>query len=658
MPVLRPLPRALLAALAGAISAVLVVGAAYNAHPTFTLNTGSDLPRLASGMYEPERHGDLTYVWTGRRALIALQGLDRRVAWTCDVRMKSGRPDDVPPPVVAFEVDGVALFHRTLTNHAEDIQVIAAPRQAPGLQLAMISAPLFRPGGDDRRELGVQLEAASCHPSRAGVLLPPQRALTKAAISAAIFGAAFGLSAMSAAPAVVAAVVVAAAQAFPIVTGPGPYSYSYLNGIPWLALWVAIAFLLLARGLEPFAGVIRGAALFAIGCTAVILYAKLAVITHPSKPVIDAVFHAHRLEYVMSGNYFFTQPIRNGVLFPYAIALYVFAWPWTALTRDYVTLLRVVVLATEALAGCMLFRMVVKGWGDRLAGALAVALFAAVPLSYVVVGNANLTNAFGQAVALIAVAAATTWTFDRRVLGTAMLSVLTALALLAHVSTLMLLLATLGLLAGFYAVLGGRPLRRAALVITVATTLAVVGSVAAYYAHFGDAYRTLIAVRSGTVSTPPTAAGDDATVDAAAAPAPSATTTPTTVSIPVRAWQAAGWTVWSIGWPLLLLGAVGAWRLAALGVRNRVGFAILSLGVTFLVFVGFTVLSPVDPAYVRYADEFIVRAVYATYPAVVILAALGAAWAIRLRGVPRALGTAMLAWAAFDGLTQWTGWLR
>ena len=68
----------------------------------------------------------------------------------------------------------------------------------------------------------------------------------------------------------------------------------------------------------------------------------------PQRQRSDALFHAHRLEYVLSGRYFFTQLMPGGIQFPYAIALYVFAAPWAGLARDHVALLRIVVSASEA----------------------------------------------------------------------------------------------------------------------------------------------------------------------------------------------------------------------------------------------------------------------------------------------------------------------
>src|SRR4029453_15971721 len=67
--------------------------------------------------------------------------------------------------------------------------------------------------------------------------------------------------------------------------------------------------------------------------------------------IVDALFQGDRLEWVLSGRYYFTQTMPDGVRFPYAIALYVFSMPWTYFTRDYVTLLRIVVCAAGAPGG-------------------------------------------------------------------------------------------------------------------------------------------------------------------------------------------------------------------------------------------------------------------------------------------------------------------
>src|SRR6185503_13215202 len=133
-----------------------------------------------------------------------------------------------------------------------------------------------------------------------------------------------------------------------------------------LVLWVTL--IVSRRGLGQPVSVAARVALFV---TVGVLYLKLIALFHPSKLVIDADFHAHRLEWVLGGRYFFTQPMPSGVVFPYAIGLYVFAAPWTVFTSDYVSLLRIVVTAVEAAGGILLYRLISRCWGDRFVAATA-----------------------------------------------------------------------------------------------------------------------------------------------------------------------------------------------------------------------------------------------------------------------------------------------
>ena len=69
----------------------------------------------------------------------------------------------------------------------------------------------------------------------------------------------------------------------------------------------------------------RNTARFVAAFAAAALYLKLLVLLHPPMPVGDAVFQAHRFEWVLSGRYYFTSIAPGGYEFPYAIGLYVVA---------------------------------------------------------------------------------------------------------------------------------------------------------------------------------------------------------------------------------------------------------------------------------------------------------------------------------------------
>jgi len=189
---------------------------------------------------------------------------------------------------------------------------------------------------------------------------------------------------------------------------------------------------------------LRNTARFAIAFSAGALYLQLLALLNPSKPLVDALFHAHRFEYVLAGRFYFTQLSTSATPFPYAIGLYLFAAPWAFLTGNHVALLRVIVSAAEVMAGALLYVMVVRAWGQRLVGAVAVALFSLVPVSYGIIGNANMTNAFGQAVSIVTIALVTVLAERLRRVGPFVGVVLLAtLGLMCHVSTVVLLTSTL-----------------------------------------------------------------------------------------------------------------------------------------------------------------------------------------------------------------------
>ena len=102
------------------------------------------------------------------------------------------------------------------------------------------------------------------------------------------------------------------------------------------------------------------------------LWLKLIALLHPAKPVVDALFNAHRLDWVLAGKYYFTQPFIGGVEMPYAIGLYVFASLWTWITSDHTALIRGVTAASDVAAGALLYPIVLRAWGQRRTAVLAV----------------------------------------------------------------------------------------------------------------------------------------------------------------------------------------------------------------------------------------------------------------------------------------------
>jgi hypothetical protein len=440
-----------------------------------------------------------------------------------------------------------------------------------------------------------------------------------------------------------AGALLALALAILLNAGVAAYSGAYLGWIMPVALWITLPLLI-------FAGLRRlySATRFVLGFSAAALFLKILALVHPSKELIDALFHAHRFQEVLAGNYYFTQPLPGGVRFPYAIGLYLAAAPWGSLTRDHVALLRIVVCVAEAVAAVFIYLAISRNWNDRFTAALAVVLYHLAPLPYVVVGNANLTYAFGQSVAVIAIALAATFAFGRRNLpALAALFGAASLGFLSHVGIFPILAVTLAATGALYWLLGARELRPTAVGIVVASLLATCFAVATYYAHFPEVYQTLVRVTGGSGQAgpaPEAKAAGDSTSNAAA---------PT---IGGRAMRAAVLGARAVGWPMLTLAAVGGW-LAWKRRRERLSLSLAAVAVSFAVFVAFRVLAPVEPRYQRYADEFIDRVYYATLPAFAILAAMAAAWCWRAGVGWRVAGGVLFGACAMIGIRSWLSWI-
>jgi hypothetical protein len=649
----NPLIRAICIAGLGALAGAASVALAFVAHPDFTLEMDRDLPRNVSGVYDPEYiRGAETFAWTARSAKVSLPGFDRRVPWVCTVRLRGGRSAPLPQPAVDLGVDGVTLATRVATNTFEDLVAGIPPSPRRGLVLTVTASTTVIPGPGDPRELGVQIDRLQCRPAEGSIALPPRRAYLAGMLAGALFGAAFGLIGITTGSALGAVVLLTVAQAFPLTSGPAPYS-PYVDRAPWLALWIAGVMALTVNAIEwPGRPRLRQTARFVIAFSAGVLYLKLLGLLHPSKALVDAVFQAHRLEWVLAGRYYFTQLMPSGVQFPYAIGLYVFAAPWSVFTRDHVMLLRIVVCVTEAIAAASLYPVIVRTWGDRLAGALAVALFTAVPIGYWVIGNANLTNAFGQSIALLTVALIVVWSQGAlRAWHVLVWILLASLGLLSHVSTFATLLVTLSALGVLFWTVGGATLRVPARALLITIVAAVVVSTGAYYGHFGDVYRKALRVRGG-----------GAPIAAPAQPPPNETPPANVAAEGAGGTGLGGRTASSLrlvteslGWPILLLAGAGAWSVSRRRSRDPLVLALCAWGVAFVVFLGVG-LMPVEKQFERYALEFVSRVAYAACPAAVILAGAGAAWGWRSGRVLRAFSVALLALAMAVGLREWIAW--
>ena len=444
-------------------------------------------------------------------------------------------------------------------------------------------------------------------------------------------GGAIALLGLTPGSAIGAVAVLGAADAAVLARGFGPFT-DYPSLVARLAGWIAcgtiaIAMLVQSRRRQP----LRNTARFAAAFSAAALFLKLLVLLHPNMGVGDTMFHAHKFEAVLAGSFYFTSIAPGGYAFPYPPGLYVFASLFAGLVRrgaGDLALLRIVCASADAVAGLLLYPLVVRNWDRRLAAAIAVAIYHLMPLNFGVLATGQHEQR------LCPVRGRRRVRDDGVAVGTAgalagggrcLLVALLAAAFLSHTGTLATLFASAVCIATlFLHAAAGLTLRRAGAMVAIVTIAAAVIAVVVYYAHFMPTYRAEFArIGHETATAAPDAGGRTIGDRLRLVP----------YSLGIY-----------IGVPVLLfavLGAVGAG--AAEDAPDRLMLALGGWMLACAAFLALGVLTPVDMRYYL-----------AALAAVAIAAGYGAAWAWT-DGWPAHRGLWRLAAAVFLAGTISTG---
>jgi hypothetical protein len=302
-------------------------------------------------------------------------------------------------------------------------------------------------------------------------------------------------------------------------------------------------------------------------------------------------------------------------------------------------LLRIIVASADVIAGALLYPAIARARsggndagandaaadgagaearhrrGDRLAGAIAVGLFHLIPLNFQVQTVGNLTNAFGQSLFLIAIAALLLGLLRPAAYGRlALLTLLIAAAFLSHTSTFAIA-APAFLLGAHFCWWHGKPeARRLAWPLLAATVVASILAVALYYGHFGETYVAQWRRIGGEMA------------------APAQLSDPGGRSIAQRASAVPYYLGVYFGWPAILLAAAG---LPILLRRDLLGLTVAGWLASAAGFLLLGVLTPIDMRYYL-----------AAFPAVALLGGFGASRAWR-RGPVFQSASVVLLLAAF-----------
>ena len=621
---MAPIGRVLaLAGLGAALGAAML--AAFFARASILITFDTDPPRLVSGVFPVERDArtELTFAWTGPDMTIRLPGLDRSHAWTMDVRARAGRTDPAPNPTLTFYADGLRIDAQPSTSTFETIHVVipARPQRPRGAIVRMDVSTTVVPGPNDARMLGVMIDEVRIAP--AGFGWPPLDAVASAALGAAALTGAIGLIA-SAPAAAGAALVVSAGQAALLARGFAPYT-SYPAAAAQAALWIAAGVALISLWIRRKDAQSPAAGRFVIAFSAAVLFLKLLVLLHPQMPVGDAMFHAHKFQGVLAGNLYFTSIAPGNYTFPYPPGFYLFAAAFARfVTRGAadMTLLRVVALTVDVVAGATLYVAVRRIWNDPWIGAVAVVVYQMLPLEFRIFTVGNLTNAFAQSISVFAFVGLAAGRMDRILsANVAILTLVLTLAFMSHTSTFPILFGSCIFVAALLRLKGDEGLRRVSVAVIVATLLATALAIGLYYAHFGETYRAEFSrIRTETVSAAPDAGGRD---------------------LATRAWSVPRYLRSYLGFGALVLATCGVWSLYRRGARDRLTLTTAGWALSCLAFLAIGILTPVDMRYYL-----------ASIPAIAIAGAAGASGLWRQRPA-RAAAVALLIVICWGGVVTW-----
>jgi hypothetical protein len=407
----RPLGLAVLVLALGAAAALVLDRTA--PPPSADVARGSEEPFAVAGLHSREiPPGRGPQRWTTDRARFAFVHLPPAPA-RLEVRVHGHRG----PVVVA--ADGVVLGRLEVGAAGGDYDL---PAPARGAHFVELQVEAFTAG--DGRRLGALLDRVTLRPERRGS--PPLDLLLIWAVVALVAAAAAwaaGASRSLALGAALAVVASAALLAWPHGLVRSPYATTVAVAAGAAAA-AAAAFARWRESRQPGSGPAAFAALLAAA-----LVQGLAA-TWPGMVVSDAMLHANKLAQVAAGNWFptsFTQH-QPPFEFPYGVSFYALLAPLRRAGLDGVALVRVgAALAAVAASGAL---FVLASPLGAARAALAVVLLQLLPGTFEVFSFGNLSNVFGQALTVVALA----WWMGRARGGWPVGAALIALSALAHLS--------------------------------------------------------------------------------------------------------------------------------------------------------------------------------------------------------------------------------
>jgi hypothetical protein len=437
--------------------------------------------------------------WIGRDARLVLPHLDRSQANRLTLQVRAGRPRGAAaPPLLLAAVDGVVVLTRQTSNERQVVSVAIPPRRADGAVVTLAVSNTFVPGAGDRRVLGVVIDDFSLAPAT-GHFRPSASVLTLAGLAIMACSGGVLLCGFRSRVVALASAGVVAGLGWLLVLD-GAFIGAYVDRLAHLGIGIVLAGAAvgLLRWRWPAVGALPEWPT-AVGILLAATAVELALFAHPLAVVGDGIFQVHRAMLVHAGTYFFTSVTPKPFFeFPYPVALYVAAqplWRWFSSPLDQVMLLRGLAVCADAAVGVAIYAAARRQWNDPRTALLCAGLwaFAAAPLQ--ALSNANLTNAFGQAIFGVGMGVIAWNAAGERAGVTASIAAagLLAVAFLSHFGVVSVGVPILCAVAAMMLAAGRGQVRRFGVRVLGILLVAVAVSYGVYYSHFNPVYRATLA---------------------------------------------------------------------------------------------------------------------------------------------------------------------
>jgi hypothetical protein len=342
--------------------------------------------------------------WTRERSAIRLRGIGRQSV-ELHVRLQAFRPAGLGAPQASLWVGGASLFSSSIGPQWHIYKVLVPAHLLPAGDLHLeFRTQVFEPSGDPR-SLGVAVDWIEVHPGEAGwvepawaqvgsilgVTLLTYLLLRRWGLSQRWSGAFTTLTV-----GLLAYLVVGHRLSLTFFT---PTAVSLLA---WGCLLTAVFLPFLeAKWLREGRRALEARLLWAILLLGFLL--RLGGMLYPQFRSSDLIFHAHRAEWVASGNLLFTADLPDvNIPAPYPPGFYVSTLPAALLSPDLPLLIQVAGVTLDAVAGLLLYLLARRLTGRHYVALLALVLQELAPVTYQIHSWGNYTNLFSRT-ALVAV---------------------------------------------------------------------------------------------------------------------------------------------------------------------------------------------------------------------------------------------------------------